>query len=75
MVIGINWKAIWKPVWKPVWQTEVVPIPPEPEPVTVHGAGMSRGYVVEAFRQQAIALDDEEILLILSEAIPVIDKC
>ena len=71
--IGINWDPVWKDVWKDVWRQEVV-VPPEPEPPSLaHGAGMSRGYQ-EAFRQQAIAIDDEEILLILSEALPTIDS-
>jgi hypothetical protein len=47
-------------------------IPPTPEPPSLaHGAGMEQ--YRQHLRQQAIALDDEEILLILSEAIGVIE--
>jgi hypothetical protein len=68
--IGINWKPIWKDVWDPVWATEII-IPEIPETPAVHGRGMER--YKEALRQQAVGIDDEEILLILSEAIGVID--
>jgi hypothetical protein len=73
--IGINWDAIWKPVWDPVWQTEVV-TPPVPEAPVAHGGGMAQKQYRKAplpTREQAIALDDEELLLILSEAIGVIE--
>jgi hypothetical protein len=49
----------------------IIPPEPVPPPVAAHGAGMEQ--YRQHLREQAIALDDEEILLILSEAIGVID--
>lgn len=47
-------------------------IPPEPvPPVAAHGAGMEQ--YRQHMKQQALALDDEEMLLIISELVGAIE--